>query len=263
MDKGTFSNLVSAALVAIGLLLPAGTARDFLLSVGLFALSGGVTNAVAVKMLFDRIPGLIGSGVVPARFQEIREKIRSIILEHFFDEAHLRRFLERHRGELDWKSWVRQTGDGRGPIAGLIEKHWDALASPERLQSFVDAEVEKLLDSKIGGLLLMVGVDSVKPAVRQFVSSFATTMKAQVLDLASKAEPPAAAIEVDEAKLLHDVRAQVEVLLEEKLVDLDAPAVKKLVEDVIRSHLGWIVVWGSVLGGVLGLAGFLLGLRSS
>ena len=263
MDKGTFSNLVSAAVAGAGLLLPAGTVRDLLLSAGLFALSGGVTNALAVKMLFDRIPGLIGSGVIPARFQEIREKVRSVILEHFFDEAHLRRFLERHRDELDWKRYVKQAADGRGPVAGLIEKHWDALASPERLQPFIDAEVEKLLDSKIGGLLIMVGVESVKPAVRQFVSSFAATMKAQVLDLASKADSPAAAIEVDETKLLHDVRAQVEVLLEEKLEELDAPSVKRLVEDVIRNHLGWLVVWGNVLGGILGLAAFLLGLRSS
>jgi uncharacterized membrane protein YheB (UPF0754 family) len=263
MDKGTFSNLVSAAIVAIGFFLPTGTARDFFLSVGLFAFSGGITNALAVKMLFDRIPGFIGSGVVPARFQEIREKIRNIILEHFFAEAHLRRFLEKHRGELDWKSWVRQTGDERGPIAGLIEKHWDALASPERLQPFVDTEVEKLLDSKIGGLLIMVGVDSVKPAVRQFVSSFAATMKSQVIELASKTESPPAGIELDEAKLLRDVRALVEVLLEEKLVELDPPVVKRLVEDVIRSHLGWLVVWGNVLGAVLGLGDFFLGLRSS
>jgi hypothetical protein len=189
MDKGTFSNLVSAAVTGAGLLLPAGTARDLVLSVGLFALSGGVTNALAVKMLFDRIPGLIGSGVIPARFQEIREKVRSVILEHFFDEAHLGRFLEKHRGELDWKKYVRQAGDGRDPVRGIIEKHWDALVSPERLQPFVDAEVEKLLDSKIGGLLIMVGVDTVKPAVRQFVSSFAAQMKGQVIELASKAEP--------------------------------------------------------------------------
>ena len=263
MDKGTLSNVISAAVVVVGFLLPEGTARDFLLSVGLFAFSGGITNSLAIKMLFDRIPGLIGSGVVPARFQEIREKIRSVILEHFFDEEHLRRYLEKHRGEWDWKSWVRQTGDGRGPVVEIIEKHWDALASPERLQPFVDAEVEKLLDSKIGGLLIMVGVDSVKPAVRQFVSSFAATMKSRVIELASKAEPSDAAIELDEAKLLRDVRAQVEVLLQEKLVELDAPVVKRVVEDVIRSHLGWLVVWGNVLGAVLGLADFLLGLRSS
>jgi uncharacterized membrane protein YheB (UPF0754 family) len=260
MDKGTFSNLVSAAVTGAGLLLPAGTARDLVLSVGLFALSGGVTNALAVKMLFDRIPGLIGSGVIPARFQEIREKVRSVILEHFFDEAHLGRFLEKHRGELDWKKYVRQAGDGRDPVRGIIEKHWDALVSPERLQPFVDAEVEKLLDSKIGGLLIMVGVDTVKPAVRQFVSSFAAQMKGQVIELASKAEP--GTIEVDEQKLVRDVRAQVEVLLAEKLLELDAPAVKRMVEDVIRNHLGWLVVWGNVLGGVLGIGAFLIGLKS-
>jgi uncharacterized membrane protein YheB (UPF0754 family) len=265
MDKGTLSNLVSAAVTGAGLLCPQGTARDVLLSVGLFALSGGVTNALAVKMLFDRIPGLLGSGVVPARFQEIREKIRTVILEHFFDEAYLNRFVEKHGSEIDWKRYVKHAGGGggRGPLAGLIEKHWDALAAPERLQPFVDAEIEKLLDSNIGGLLIMVGVDSVKPAVRQFVSSLAAGMKQQVIDLASRADLPAAEIEVDEARIIHDVRAQVEVLLAEKLEELDAPTVKRLVEDVIRRHLGWLVVWGNVLGGVLGLAACIFGLSSS
>ena len=73
MDKGTFSNILSGVVFAAGLALPQGVIRDFTLSIGLFAFSGGITNAIAVKMLFDRIPGLVGSGVIPARFREMRE----------------------------------------------------------------------------------------------------------------------------------------------------------------------------------------------
>ena len=35
--------------------------------------SAGITNWLAVKMLFDRICNLPGSGVIPMRFKEIRE----------------------------------------------------------------------------------------------------------------------------------------------------------------------------------------------
>lgn len=29
--------------------------------------------------------------------------------------------------------------------------------------------------------------------------------------------------------------------------------VKELVEDMIRTHLGWLVVWGNLFGGLIGL----------
>jgi uncharacterized membrane protein YheB (UPF0754 family) len=258
MDKGTLSNLASGAACAAGLLVPPGSSRELVLSVGLLALGGGVINAIAVKMLFDRIPGPIESGVVPARFREIRERIRSVILEHFFAEADLRRFIARHVKDLDWKRYVRGSGTGQGPLADLIEKRWESFVSPERLQPFIDEEVDKLLDSQIGGVLIMMGVDSVKPVVAKFAAALAAKMKERILEAAARADAEAGAVEIDEASLVHDLHLQVEALLAEKLEELDAPAVKKAVEDVIGKHLGWLVVWGNVLGALLGLAAFLL-----
>src|SRR5262245_32417585 len=93
MDKGSLANAASAAVWVTGLCLPVGPAKEIFLSVGLFAFTGGVTNALAVRMLFDRIPGLVGSGVIPARFGENREQIKGLILEHFFSDASLRKYL--------------------------------------------------------------------------------------------------------------------------------------------------------------------------
>ena len=42
------------------------------MSFGLFGLAGGVTNWVAVYMLFEKVPYLYGSGVIPVRYVEIR-----------------------------------------------------------------------------------------------------------------------------------------------------------------------------------------------
>ena len=80
---------------------------NYVLSVGLFGFAGGITNWLAIKMLFDRIPGtrpgceirsciytcsmstiwlhihiyavvgLTGSGVIPRRFKEIRNTVKS------------------------------------------------------------------------------------------------------------------------------------------------------------------------------------------
>ncbi len=45
----------------------------------------------------------------------------------------------------------------------------------------------------------------------------------------------------------------------EKLQELTPEKVKELMEDVIRTHLGWLVVWGNVFGSLIGLASVALG----
>lgn len=35
--------------------------------------------------------------------------------------------------------------------------------------------------------------------------------------------------------------------------ELTPERVKQLMEDVIREHLGWLIVWGNVFGGVIGI----------
>jgi hypothetical protein len=50
-------------------------------------------------MLFDKIPGLIGSGVIPRRFQDILGALKTMILETFFEERFLRAYIsERSAG---------------------------------------------------------------------------------------------------------------------------------------------------------------------
>ena len=52
---------------------------------------------------------------------------------------------------------------------------------------------------------------------------------------------------------VESVRNEIDSLMTEKLKELTPPMVKKLMEDVIRQHLGWLIVWGNVFGGLLGI----------
>ena len=52
---------------------PLQEAARYILAAGLFGFAGGITNWIAIKMLFDRICNLPGSGVIPMRFKEIRQ----------------------------------------------------------------------------------------------------------------------------------------------------------------------------------------------
>ena len=48
-------------------------------------------------------------------------------------------------------------------------------------------------------------------------------------------------------------RPAVEKLVEGKLDQLQPEEVKSILEKIIRQHLGWLVVWGGVFGGVIGI----------
>ena len=89
VPRGMISNLMSLTLMLLGLLTTlAGDTADttmpayalsagpWLLAAGVFGFAGGITNWLAVKMLFDRVPLLYGSGVIPNRFREIRATIK-------------------------------------------------------------------------------------------------------------------------------------------------------------------------------------------
>ena len=60
LDKNVFPNLAAIALIIVGWLLP-GSVGTVVFYTGLFALSGAVTNWLAVHMLFEKVPGLYGS----------------------------------------------------------------------------------------------------------------------------------------------------------------------------------------------------------
>ena len=51
----------------------------------------------------------------------------------------------------------------------------------------------------------------------------------------------------------HAIRDQVKELMKTKMEMLTPEMVKALVEDMIRTHLGWLVVWGNLFGGLIGL----------
>ncbi len=265
MNKGTVSNSISAALLVVGLVLGYsdvdGAAQTLVLSVGMFAFSGGVTNSVAVKMLFDRVPGLYGSGVIQSRFTEIREEIKKLILEQFFTEEHLRDFIRSGKTQIDLAKYIRSP-DGRSLPRVVIDKQWSKLTNEETLRPLLSEQVDKILDSSLGGFLGLMGKDTIQGVVSNFVTSFIDSMKSRVERTADEMslDPDSLGVELDEDLVVADLQAQVESLLTRRLEQLTPTQVKRIVEDVIRNHLGWLIVWGNVFGGLMGLvAPFLSG----
>lgn len=233
MDKSLATNLVALLLTSAGLLLP-GAAGELLRSTGLFALSGALTNWLAIHMLFEKVPGFYGSGVIPLRFEEFKAAIRDLVMQQFFSPERIEAFFAR----LD---------EGEAP-----DSH-DLRPLVERLdldQAF-DSLVEVIMASSFGAMLGMFGG---APALEPLREPFQGKMKDFLLKVA---EDPEVAAQFRRASsgLLQDKAADI---VERRLEELTPQLVKEIVQRMIRDHLGWLVVWGGVLGGLLGLLAALL-----
>ncbi len=236
--RGMISNFVSLAMLGAGLALTLASADTvspavlaagpWLLAAGVFGFAGGITNWLAVKMLFDRVPLLYGSGVIPNRFREIRATIKHLIMAHFFDEDYLRRFFEEHGSEL--------TGGGN------LEEELTQLLASDQADVAIEAELEKLKQGPMGMMVKMAGNDILKVIIKQFMGGLVTRIA-----------PVAEARLREKAIDVPALRIQVDQLLEVKLEELTPDIVKAMMERVMREHLGWLIVWGNVFGAAIGL----------
>ncbi|MEM7754799.1 MAG: DUF445 domain-containing protein [Planctomycetota bacterium] len=244
VDKSRLTTVLAAGLVGIALAIdPNGGApylREVVLSAGLFAFSGAVTNWIAIHMLFERIPGLYGSGVVQERFEAIRAEIRNLVLEEFFDEEHIARALSAVAGP--------------GGNAPTIDP--DAITQHVNTDAAFEDLVEVVMASKLGGALGMLGG---RAALDPLKEPFTEKTIAMVRTVASD---PAVAQALAGAATGGDtpgrVREQVVHIIDERVQDLTPGLVKQIVQRMIRDYLGWLVVWGGVFGGAIGVAASLI-----
>ena len=91
MNKSLATNLIALAVTVTAYYIH----HDILFSIGIFALSGAITNWLAIHMLFEKVPGLYGSGVIPAHFEDFKLGIRNLMMTQFFNEENIDRFLNK------------------------------------------------------------------------------------------------------------------------------------------------------------------------
>jgi len=235
MNKSLLTNFVAALALVAGLMVE----DDTLLTIGLFALSGALTNWLAVHMLFEKVPGLYGSGVIPARFEDFKHGIKTLMMEQFFTEENIERFLSADKGE--------QPDLHLAPVIEAVD------FSPT-----FDSLIEVIQASPFGGMLAMVGgTDALEPLREPFVAK----MKASIEDM-TRDEQFIARLraELESPDVMAEMRVKVEAIVQQRLDELTPQLVKEIVQKMIREHLGWLVVWGGVFGGLIGLLAAMLGI---
>jgi uncharacterized membrane protein YheB (UPF0754 family) len=227
MNKSLVTNGLAVAIVIAGYLLQ----QSVVLSVGLFAVSGAITNWLAIYMLFEKVPGLYGSGVIPARFEDFKAGIKSLMMMQFFTAENIDRFLQ---------------GGGNGNdlhLAPVIEK--------VDLSSAFDSLVETIMQSSFGSMLGMFGGAAALVPLKE---PFIINMKKSLVLITQQEEfQQLLRDELEQPDVMSDIREQVEAIVVNRLNELTPQLVKEIIQEMIRQHLGWLVVWGGVFGGMIGL----------
>jgi len=229
MNKSIATNAVAFVVVIVGFLIQ----NNIVLTVGLFALSGAVTNWLAVYMLFEKVPFLYGSGVVENRFEEFKASIHSLIMEQFFTKENLDKFFQ---SELS-------SDDKKFDFTNLINSTDFAIA-------FVSLK-SAVMESSFGGMLGMFGGEK---ALEPLKEPFEIKMKKAINEIVhTDIFQITLQKSLSNQNITDDITSKIDVVVTARLEELNPKMVKELVQRIIKEHLGWLVVWGGVFGGVIGL----------
>ncbi len=227
-DKNISTNLIALGLILIAVLFNS----PFLKSVGFFALSGAITNWLAIHMLFEKVPFLYGSGVIPERFEEFKSSIKSLMMQQFFTAANIEQFIE--------------SEEEQGSRVLNLEPFFAAVDYEKIFQSLVSS----IMESSFGGMLVMMGgAEALIPLKEPFTAKIRITLT-EMVD--SDNFKNALKQGLDSHKISGDIVAKIEIVIDKRLAELTPQLVKEMVQAIIKEHLGWLVVWGGVFGGVLG-----------
>jgi uncharacterized membrane protein YheB (UPF0754 family) len=228
VNKSFITNSIAAILTLIGYF----GEHTILFTVGLFALSGAITNWLAIHMLFEKVPLLYGSGVIPARFEEFKLAIRQLMMEQFFTDENINRFLSDTSGTASTLN-----------LAPVIEKV-DLTPAFNHLVAVIE-------QSSFGPMLAMVGGSD---AIQPMKSPFIEKMKLSIQEI-TQTEHFSTLLreELEQPDMVSGMRDKVSDIIEKRLNELTPALVKDIVQTMIKKHLGWLVVWGGIFGGSIGL----------
>jgi len=227
LNKSFITNFIASIFVGLSFVL--ADLKDALLYTGLFALSGALTNQLAIHMLFEKVPFLYGSGVIPQRFEAFKKAIKDLMMQEFFNREQLDKFFQNEEKKINLVPIIEETD---------FSPAFDALS-------------KTVMESSFGGMLGMFGGETALEGLRE---PFSNKMKSAVIKIvSSQAFNETLQQHMQSSALSDDLISSIERVIEARLNELTPQMVKEIVEKLIKEHLDWLVVWGGVFGGLIGL----------
>ena len=220
INKSLITNSLSITVLLLSFLDTAY--KDILFNIGAFALSGSLTNNLAIYMLFEKIPFIYGSGVVQNNFEQFKSAIKSLIVGEFFNRNNITKLIN------------------------STQKHMNQNISPiVNSDKIFDEFVDVIETSSLAGMLAMVGGSKALEPLRNPIGKKFSKL---VSEIENTIRDKSAALAISD-----DLFADIEQLIDSRLQELTPMYVKEIVAKMIYNHLGWLVVWGGVVGAFVGL----------
>ena len=220
------TNAIALLLVLLSFVSPMQSSA--LLYTGLFALSGAITNQLAIYMLFEKVPFLYGSGVIPLRFEAFKASIKHLMMSEFFTLEQLDKFFKSEEKKIDLEPIIQKTN---------FSPAFDALS-------------QTVMESPLGGMLGMFGGVAALDGLKE---PFVLKMKNSVASIVNSNEFTQTLQEqLQNSSLSLDMLGSIENVIDKRLNILTPTMVKEMVQKLIKEHLDWLVVWGGVFGGLIG-----------
>ena len=233
LNKSFITNSIALLLIGISFFLHDNVSQYFLFT-GLFAFSGAVTNQLAIYMLFEKVPFLYGSGVIPLRFEAFKTSIKNLMMSEFFTLEQLESFFSSEEKKINLKPIIEKTD---------FAPSFDALS-------------KTVMESPLGGMLGMFGGVAALDGLKE---PFILKMKDSIISIVNSNEfAQDLAEHMQNSSLSIDMIDSIENVIDKRLNILTPTMVKEIVQKLIKEHLDWLVVWGGVFGGVIGLASSLV-----
>jgi uncharacterized membrane protein YheB (UPF0754 family) len=230
LNQSFLTNFISVLIIIVGYVSP--YYPETLKAIGFFAFSGAITNWLAIYMLFEKVPFLYGSGIIPARFEEFKASIKSLMMQQFFTVENIEQFIE--------------TEEQQGSKVLNLEPLLDAVD----YDKVYEALVSSIMTSSFGGMLMMMGgEEALQPLKQPFIDKMQGTLQEMV---SSERFTNALQNGLNAHKIGEQLVSKVEMVIDKRLSELTPQMVKEMVQAIIKQHLGWLVVWGGVFGGILG-----------
>ena len=160
MNKSDITNLITVLIMAYGY----SNGNETVFMVGLFALSGAVTNTFAIHMLFEKVPFLYGSGVIENKFDQFKLSIHNLLMNQFFTRENLTRFFQ------DEVNSAKKTID----FEKILNKTDFSLA--------YESLKESVMQSSFGGMLGMFGGEAALAPLRE---PFTKKLQASIISISS------------------------------------------------------------------------------
>ena len=227
MNKSILTNIVALLITLIGIINP--FENSLLLMIGLFSLSGGITNWIAIHMLFEKVPFVYGSGIIPKNFLVFKQAIKDLVIKEFFSRNNVEVFTSK-----------------------ISEEAIISISKNINYNNIFEGLTESIESSQLGGMLTMVGgKKALEPLRKPIIIKLETLFKSII-------ENEKHSNFGDE--IVDNVYVRIEKLIDDRLNELSPQDVKKIIQSLIDKHLGWLVIWGGVFGGFIGIISFFVSL---